>query len=670
MVASSNACIPASVPVIAQVPPLPNTIRGEPTNLDGQTGRLSSGKTFLSYPSGKLCVVRSLEDGETLPNSKKPILVYRGHQYATSSVKVSTSGAYVCSGDTRGKLRVWSLDHEEHLCKLDTQGLSSAVRDIAWDGESKRIAYAGDRMDNQSVCTRVIQWDTGNTQGTLYQHLKGKSCAIDFKPDRPFRLVTGGKEDGRLYFHKGPPFQKMAVENGAPCEDAHSKGVNCVRYTSNGELVASVGGDKSLCIYSGTDLALKCKVEGIHSGTIYACSWASDNKSLMTSSADGTCKLFEVSGDGSNVVEKHTWKVAEHMMGKALDKAPRGGMQLGCAFAGGTQPVSVSTNNQIAILPMPGSKKSSIEILTGHNAPIGAVAFDHTKGLFYTGDSDGILCKWDLKKLKAIERIVPADNKELTYQVHSGAVSGLTVLKDRQLLSCGWDDTAYYIKDGKLTSEKLDITAQPVGVSTGTSLTAILTVKGVMLLKDGKQVSKGVLPLSYEANCVLVTKDDKTIYVGGNDCKIYVYIPVDGTFVLKERHVISDGHLKPIHSLAESNDGTMLAAGDVRDVCVYKTADFSPLVAKSKWCFHLQKVTALAWSPDDKVLASGGADDSIYLWNLDQKMRRIHYQYAHRGSVVGMTFLKDTPGLTLISAGADSCLLQLDVTADVKAKFG
>lgn len=536
--------------------------------------------------------------------------------------------------------------------------------------DGKTFSHLHPHFAPQSICTRVIQWDTGNTQGTLYQHLKGKSCAIDFKPNRPFRLVTGGKEDGKLHFHKGPPFQKLAVEGGAPCEDAHAKGINCVRYTSNGELVASVGGDKAICIYSGTDLALKTKVEGVHTGTIYACSWASDNKSLMTSSADGTCKLFEVSADGSSVTEKHTWKVAEHMMGKAIDKAPRGGMQLGCTFAGGTQPVSVATNNQIAVLPMPGSGKSGIEILTGHNAPIGAVAFDHAKGLFYTGDSDGILCKWDLKKLKALERVVPAVNKELMYQVHGGAVSGLTVLKDSQLLSCGWDDTAYYTKDGKLTKEKLDITAQPIGVSTGTSLTAILTVKGVVLLKDGKQVSKGVLPLSFDANCVLVTKDDKTIYIGGNDCKIYVYIPVGGTFVLKERHVIADGHLKPVHALAESNDGTMIAAGDVRDVCVYNTADFSPAVAKSKWCFHLQKITSLAWSPDDKIIASGGADDSIYLWNFEKKMRRIHYQFAHRGGVVGMTFRKDTPSLTLVSAGADSCLIQWDVAEDVKAKFG
>lgn len=148
MVAASNASIPPSAPVTAQVPPLPNTVRGEPCPLDGESGKQSAGKAFLSYSSGKLCVIRSI-DGSTLPNSKQPILVYRGHQFATSSVKVSPSGSYACSGDTRGKLRVWDLDHEDHLCKLDTQGLSSTIRDISWDGESKRIAYAGDRLDNQ-----------------------------------------------------------------------------------------------------------------------------------------------------------------------------------------------------------------------------------------------------------------------------------------------------------------------------------------------------------------------------------------------------------------------------------------------------------------------------------------------------------------------------------------
>lgn len=663
MASASNACIPVAYPVVTQVPPLPNTVRGEQCNLDGQSGRISGGKTFLSYVSGKVCVIRSLKPDEHLPNSKSSILVYRGHQYATSCVKISTSGAYAASGDTRGKLRVWAIDHEEHLCKLEQQGLASTIRDISWDGESKRIAYAGDRLDNQSVCTRIILWDAGNTQGNLAQHVKGKSSAIAFKPNRPFRLATGGMEDGMIHFHKGPPFQKIPVVDEKPCESAHTKGINCIRYTSNGSLVASVGGDKSLCIYDGKELGLKTKLENIHTGTIYACAWAEDNKSLMTCSADGTCKLFEVSADGAAVEEKHTWKVAENMLGGKYDRTPRGGMQLGCAFAGGKVPVSVSFNNQLSILPMP-SAGGEIEILTGHNAPIGAVAFDHSSNLFYTGDSDGILCKWDLKEVKALDRITPSNNKDLTYQVHGGAICAMTILDDSQLMSMGWDDTAYYTKNGKLQSDSLDIKAQPVATSTGKSLTAILTVKGVVLLKNGKQVSQGILPLEYEGNCIAVAKDDKTIYIGGNDCKIYVY-----SSDLKEKHVITDGDLKPIHSIALSNDGTKLAAGDGRDVCVYKTSDFSTIIKKGTFCFHLQKVTALAWSPDDKVIASGGADDSIYLWSVENK-KRVHYQFAHRGGVVGLVFKNDASKMILVSVGKDSCVVSWDVTDDAKKKFG
>jgi len=663
MASSSNACIPAEYPVLTQVPPLPNTVRGEPCILDGQTGRISEGKTFLSYASGKFCVIRSLKTDEKLPNSEYPTLVYRGHQYTTSCVKMSTSGAYACSGDTRGKLRVWAIDHEEHLCKLDQQGLSSIIRDISWDGESKRIAYAGDRLDNQSICTRIIQWDAGNTQGNLLQHIKGKSCAVAFKPNRPFRLATGGMEDGKIHFHKGPPFQKLAVQDNKPCESAHTKGINCIRYTSDGALVASVGGDKSLCIYDGKELALKTKLENIHTGTIYACAWASDNMSLITSSADGTCKLFEVKADGTSVAEKHTWKVAEHMLGETYEKTPRGGMQLGCAFAGGTTPVSVAFNNQIAILPMPNAG-TEIEVVTGHNSPIGAVAFDHSNNFFYTGDSDGIICKWDLKLVKALERVVPPNDKDISYRVHKGSISGMTILKDSQLLSTGWDDTAFYTKNGKLQSESLDINAQPVAVSTGTNLTAILTVKGVMLLKNGKQVSQGIVALKYTANCIEVANDDKTIYIGGDDCNIYVY-----SSSLEEKHVIADSHLKPIHSIALSNNGKMLAAGDTRDVCIYKTSDFSTIVGKSKFCFHLQKIMALAWSQDDKVVASGGADDSIYLWSVE-KMKRLHYRYAHRNGVVSLVFKKDAPGMSLVSVGKDSCVISWDVTNDAKKKFG
>ena len=113
----------------------------------------------------------------------------------------------------------------------------------------------------------------------------------------------------------------------------------------------------------------------------------------------------------------------------------------------------------------------------------------HANGVFYTGDSDGIMCKWDFKSIKAIGRVVPDDNKDLMYNVHRGAINGMTILNDSQLLSVGWDDTGYYTKDGKLEPTKLDITAQPASISTGTEVTAIATVQGIMLLKSGQKLS-------------------------------------------------------------------------------------------------------------------------------------------------------------------------------------
>jgi WD40 repeat protein len=53
-------------------------------------------------------------------------------------------------------------------------------------------------------------------------------------------------------------------------------------------------------------------------------------------------------------------------------------------------------------------------------------------------------------------------------------------------------------------------------------------------------------------------------------------------------------------------------------------AGYVPLVAREKWCFHVQRLTSLSWSADDRILASG-ADDSMFLWSLQHKMTRVPY---------------------------------------------
>jgi WD40 repeat protein len=141
---ASNSCIPPSSPLEALSPPLPTTIRGEPCVLDGKPGRLNADRPVILYGSGRLVIIRELDDevGSSSSDGKpaKQTFVYRGHMATVTCAKFSPSGCYVASADIRGKLRVWSYDNEEHLCKLDLNVLTGPIRDISWDFESKRVS--------------------------------------------------------------------------------------------------------------------------------------------------------------------------------------------------------------------------------------------------------------------------------------------------------------------------------------------------------------------------------------------------------------------------------------------------------------------------------------------------------------------------------------------------
>lgn len=670
---ASNVALPANYPVVASTPPVPTTERAKKVGLAGRSGRLHAGKPVITYTSGKQVIVRNLKIDEPLlpaTESKLPLLAYRGHATNVTSAQISPSGAYCASGDERGKLRVWALDHEEHLCKFDGPCLSGPILDLSWDGESKRLAIAGERMDAQSDAARVIQWDTGVSVGQLGQHLKGRVSGISFKPQRPMRIVTSGKEDYKLSFNSGPPFQKVPAKDGVPCERAHQEkgSVNSVRYNHAGTIVASTGGDKMICTYDGTTLDLLGKLESVHKLTIFSLEWSDDDKNLLTCSSDGKVKLISVSEDGKTLKITKEWDPPlAQRGGKAYDKLPVGGQQLGCCFVNGSVPVSVSFNGQLSVLPMADGEQ--VTTWTGHSAAINAMAVDHKNGLFYTGDSNGLICQWDWATAQPKKRLEPANHEDLLYVIHSGAISGVATLADGSVLSVGWDDKLFVTdKSGKASPSPISLGAQPTCIGAGAQLAVVATVKGLQMFKDGKK-SGSELGTGYEGLSILVSKDDKTVYVGGNDKKIYVYA-CDGAS-LREEFVIEDGHRQPVHALALSNDGTKLAASDTKDVCVYDLADdYAPLIAKGRWCFHMQRITALSWSPDGKILASGGADDSIYLWSVEKKMKRKHYPYAHRGGLTALSFTQKAGEYKFVSVGMDACVNQWDVAADVKATFG
>jgi WD40 repeat protein len=660
---ASNSCIPPSHNLIFQTPPLPKPERGLPISLDGTGGRINSDRPLLVYPSGRLVVVRELD------NSKKvKSFVYRGHTAQVTVAKFSPSGCYVASADVRGRLRVWSYDNEEHLCKLDlSSAMTGPIRDISWDMDSKRLVIVGEgsKTDSTSVCAKVIQWDTGVKVGDLGQHARNKASTCTFKPNRPMRIVTGGAEDFTLYFNAGPPFSRVTVVDGVPAETCHTRGaIHCVRYNRQGTLVASVGTDKSIVFYDGKTLALVKKMENVHDASIYSCAWNDDGTKLLTCSADGTVKIVSV--DNFGIVQ--SWNVATLIAtnhgAETMNKVPLGGMMMGCAYVQGDIPVAVGLNGHIAVLT------DEVEMLTGHQAPISCMSIDEEIGIMYTGDSDGVIVQWDISTGNAIN--IQGDRNmdngfdgTLMNKVHTGAITGVSVV-DGKLLSTGWDDKLRFT-DSCTMKLALELQAQPNAIATGENTVAVMTVNGIVLVKDNKIISQ-MIELPYEAASLCISRDDSKLYVGGRDNIIHVY-SIDGN-CLNEIHQMSGVHQQPIYSMALSNDGKMLASADVRDVVVWNIdCNYETIVGKSRWCFHKQRINALAWSKDDNFLVSGSNDDSIFVWCLKKKTTRIEYEFAHRGGVTGLRFINHSNGYILVSVGADSCVNKWDLTDDIRNKF-
>uniref|UniRef100_A0A6S8ZI71 Anaphase-promoting complex subunit 4 WD40 domain-containing protein n=2 Tax=Ditylum brightwellii TaxID=49249 RepID=A0A6S8ZI71_9STRA len=709
---ASNCCIPPICPLISHNPPLPTSIRGEPCVLDGKVGRWNKEKSgMVMYASGRLIVIRELDDlelggcgGTEEKKRKVKAFVYRGHTAQVTAAKFSESGCYVASGDIRGRLRVWSYDNEEHLCKLELPtALAGPIRDISWDADNRRICIVGEssKTDSSSPCCRVIQWDTGVTCGDLGVHARGRASSCAFKPGRPMRIVTAGTDDARCMFHKGPPFQRLLVDSsdGTSSEYAHTRGaVHCVRYDAKGEQMASVGTDRSVCFYDGKTMDLKGRIEDVHTGTIYSCAFDSSGKHLLTTSADGTAAFIDA-------IERkvlHTWNIADHQKSiygvESDDKVPMGAMQKACAFLSDDTPISISHNGHIAVLPYPSDllsnasrKTEKMCLVTGHQAPIDAFTINHETDTMYTVDSDGIVVEWQASNGHALSRFAPpaGTDTDLSNKIHTGAITSVVALDRDTVLTTAWDDTLKIstkvqsdsgnVNSAMQVTQSLSLQAQPNGMTKGTNLVVILTVKG-LLLYHNSTISSDIISLPFEPTSICLSNDDTTLYVGAQDCKIYIYTVniTSSDNPLEEKHVIQDGHLKSVHALSLSNDETKLASADSRDVCVWDvtTPDYTAIVSKSRWCFHTQKITCIAWSNDDSFLASGGGDDSIYLWSLAKKIKRVHFPFAHRGGITGLTFLKtnedgeEEKRMILASVGIDACVNHWDVTDDVAKKFG
>lgn len=590
---------------------LPRTTRGTPLVLGGDP----KGKNFL-YTNGNSVIIRDIVNPSICD-------IYTEHATLTSVAKYSPSGFYIASADQHGKIRIWDTTQKEHILKNEFQPFAGIVKDLAWSADSQRIVAVGEGRERFG---HVFAMDTGTSIGEIAGHSKIiNSC--DFKPSRPFKIITGS-EDNFVGIYEGPPFKfKSQIQD-------HSRFVQAVRFSPSGEQFASAGFDGKLFIYNSSDNSNVAELGSpAHKGGIYAISWSPDGKQLLSASGDKTCKIWDVAT--STVVSEF------NMGSDVLDQ------QVSCLWQD-PYLLSVSLSGFINYLDKNNTSKP-LRVIKGHNKSItsltvskgGDTASDD--GKIFTGSHDGYITHWSSKT---------GEQDRVSGTQHTNQVQDMSATNDL-IYTCGFDDTirAIDLKSNAYSTSfnPLKLSIQPKGISAldGSNLIVIAGVNE-LLVYDGQQ-QKSSLKIKYEATSVDVHSNKKSVAVGGvSDSKVHIYTLENGH--LTESKTLD--HRGGVTAVRYSPDGSYLAAADAnRKIVLYKVDCYSP-AHDSEWGFHTAKVNCLAWSPNSKILVSGGLDTNLIAWFPSDANKHYIVKHAHpQSQITRVAFINDTQ---VASTGQDA----------------
>jgi WD40 repeat protein len=581
---------------------VPFTNRGQSVHISADP----KGDNFV-YTCGNSVIIRSFQN-------PLEAHMYNQHSCQTTVARWSPSGYYICSGDVHGNIRVWDTTNmNENILKFEGRPISGPVRDLAWSEDSKRIIAVGEGREKFGT---VFMWDSGSSVGEI----TGQSKTIltcDFKPTRPYRIITGGEDFTACWF-EGPPFKfKKSLTD-------HSRFVTCTRFSPNGEKVATVGLDKKGIIWDGKTGDKLVELNG-HTLGVYSVSWSPDSQQLITASADKTVRLWDAASGqclttfdlsfGSNSVDYQ---------------------QLGCLWHKDYL-VSVGLNGNIYYLNRDQPNEPRL-IIKGHNKFVTALAADPSRGHVYTGSYDSLIIRWD---------VATGASETLSGNGHSNQIQRLKVAGET-LVSAAMDDSVRFNHTNTGSygdAVSTDSSPQDIAVSRDASLTVAVTLKSVVVLRNGRTAS--TLNVNFQPTSVAISPDAHTVAVGGKDNKVHIYA-LNGDNLSETR--VLDKHRGALTAVEFSPSGEYLATSDSekRDIIVWNTSDYS--VKVEGWCFHTAAVRSIAWTSDSLKLASGSLDQDVYIWNLNHPSKRIHISRAHQGGVNAVAWLDD---ITLATAGQD-----------------
>jgi WD40 repeat protein len=456
----------------------------------------------------------------------------------------------------------------------------------------------------------------------------------------------------------------------------HTGGVRGVALSADGQLLVSGSEDGTVRLWEASTRRVLTILEG-HTGQVWGVALSADGHLLASGSEDGTIRLWESS----------TGRVLATLQGHTHAGAGRAGAVWSVALsADGQLLASGGFDGTVRVwAASPESGWRLVATLEGHTSAVWGVALAADGQLLASGSGDGTARLWEASTGRLLA----------TLHGHTSGVWSVALAADGRLLASGsgdgtarlWDVSASLERGRPFAERSADSGSSPAAPPSGGRLLATLqghtsVVRGAALSADGQLLASagfdGAVRL-WEAStgrplatllgrtdgvrAVALAADGQLLASGSLDGAVRVWDASSGRPL-----TTLQGHVGTVRGVALAADAQLLASSgedgtvrlwDPRSACsAGQGASGGQRLATLQG--HTGGVWGVALSADGRLLASGGGDGAVRLWEASTG-RLLRTLQGHTSGVWGVSLSAD--GQLLASGGGDGAVRLWDVSS-------
>jgi WD40 repeat protein len=600
------------------------------------------------------------------------------HAFSLRAVAISPDGKVIASGSGKGTIRLWEADTGRELRVLTAH--TSTIAGLAFSSDGKMLASASwDRT------LRLWDAASGKAMRTVAAHTQGVMSVAFAPDDKRMLTTSsdqtakvwdtatgaellqltghGDGVDAGVFSHDGKLIATASLDKTIRLWDAatgkelrklegHTTRVRGVAFSPDDKRLISGGWDTKARLWEvGTGKPLAALQ---HTSGIEGVAFSPDGKSVALALGwDNTVRVWDVTGETG----KPLWT---GKVGQAFTVAfSRDGKKL---IAGGW-------DSRVHVWDAVTGKESAASTGPGHTGWVHGVGFLADRNTLVSASSDGKVILWDAARGKELRVLDTPANRSWC----------LAVSPDGKTFATGGNDQAISIWDARtgMIAKTLKFEGPIKGVAfspDGKRLAAVSDdssndgsakpVPGhgaaVFELATGKLLFKleghesGVKAVAFSA-------EGKTIATGGADKTGRLWDAATGKELSKV-----EGHANAVEAVAFSPDGKFWAtAGQGGTVLLRRLGSDDPPVSLNT---RNNELEAVVFSPDSRLIATATrrvnqVKFAIVVWDVMTGKERARFP-GNQETAWGLAFSRD--GRVLASGGGDGTVLLWDVTGRVE----